>query len=198
MSQTLVMSIAIPFFLFGAGALWPALGLASSFREQVGNKESRARLVLTEAALNQLKQLRVLLDEVFRKVDAGEDHYMNTVEPANVTGPSSQFVRLMRSRDDLARYMRRTLVILRLLFWILIPFAAAMFSAIVLGVFIEQLGWGWAGLALGFGGGLLVVGGLLFIVMLDTMRRLDDIHARVSRLVADSGDVEFVDPEGAG
>lgn len=177
-----MLTISIPFALASYAALWPAVTMGSTLNTRLSDKETQARRRLVAGAFKELKGLRVLLDDLFRDYDDGNDPFLTRARPSEVLGPAREFVRLSQAQERMSADLARALRLSGIAFWFLVAFSALITITVIAGIFDPAIGDTPAHLAL-LGSALAFAGGAaIYVWFLFLLRRLDFAHIEAGRI----------------
>ncbi|TQO19485.1 hypothetical protein FB472_1042 [Rhodoglobus vestalii] len=140
MDQVGVLAVSIPFTIASYGAIWYFLTAGPNLAEKLENRSDRVLIKLRFAAVEKLKALRVLLDDVFRDYDAGEDRYLTRARPEIALATIRDYNRLAVLQTAVALASDNVRVRMHRVMWLVVPFALAMTAASVLGAISKTLG----------------------------------------------------------
>lgn len=132
MDQVSVLTISVPSAIAGLGAIWYIIASGPGISEKLESRAGRVQLKLQLAALDILKSLRVVLDDIFEEYDAGDDTYLTRARPEIALEAIREYNRLtvLQTRVGVSAEKFRSRS--RHAFWIALLFALAMVGASVL------------------------------------------------------------------
>lgn len=174
MDQVAVLTISVPSAIAGLGALWYVISSGPGISEKLESRAGRVQVKLQLSALDILKSLRVVLDDIFEEYDAGDDTYLTRARPGIALEAIREYNRLTVLQTRVAVSAEKFRSRSRHAFWIALSFALAMAGASVLAAIYKMFNTiEPAIVSLEVAGAILVIGGVAFAWAVGPYRIVD-------------------------
>lgn len=173
MDQETTLTLAVALLIASIAALWPVLSLGNSLRARMEADVSAARITLGRAAKESLRNIRVLLDDIFAAADSGEDPWLTRVDPDAVLDPAREYTKFVTTASGLMRCVDAVQKRSRLAFVILVVFTCVAALTVAAGACSYFIGLAWAHWGLVACGVIFVAGAVCFVRIVVPYRRID-------------------------
>ncbi len=173
MNQETTLGLAGGLLLASLAALWPVLTLGNSIRERMESRVAAARITLGRTAKDTLRDIRVLLDEIFAAADGGDDPWLTKVDPDAVLDPAREYTKYVTTASGLMSNLTVLQKRSRAAFVVLVIFVVCAALTVFAGAVGYFIGLAWAYWGLCACGALFVVGSVCFLRIVAPYRKID-------------------------